>query len=428
MSQRSTPGSPSRSGGSPTVVRIAPSVMERYVETLGAIGQQSGGGIIRPVYGPAWVEARQQIADWIAEAGLEPRFDAVGNVFGRLAGRADTGGVILAGSHFDTVRLGGKFDGALGVLAALAALRALREQHGPPLRTLEVVGLVEEEGSRFHANFWGTRGIFGLIEPEEMESLRDDDGITIGDAMRAVGIDPSRVDEARRDDLDAFFELHIEQGRILHDEGVQLGIVETITGIVQQVVAVTGRTDHAGTTPMDLRVDAFQGAAEMALEVTRLVAAQGRPAVVTTGKWDVQPGAANIVPGSVHFTIDLRHPDPAARRRLQREIEATCQRIADRRSLGLEMRVVQDMLERDLAPDLRRRLRDAAGVCGASHKPMVSGAGHDSQLVARHIPAAMLFVPSVDGRSHSPAEYTSPEDAARGASVLATALHGLAYA
>ncbi len=400
--------------------------MDHYAETLGAIGQQPEGGIVRPVFGPAWVEARRQLADWMREAGLEVREDAVGNLFGRLRGE-DDGRTILTGSHVDTVKLGGKFDGAYGVLAALAALGTLRRAAGTPRRSLEMVALCEEEGSRFHANFWGTRGILGLIRPEELEALADDDGITIAEAMRSVGLPPEKYRDAIRDDLDAFVEPHIEQGRILFDEGVQIGIVESITGIVQQLVTVEGRTDHAGTTPMDLRQDAFQGAAEMAREVTRLVEREGRPAVVTTGRWDVRPGAWNIVPGLVRFSIDLRHPDEVAKQRLIAAADERCRTIAAERGLQVTVETLQDVKPRGMDARLWDTLAAAAAGLGYTHKPMVSGAGHDSQVMATRVPTAMLFVPSVEGRSHSAAELTLPEDTARGAAVLATALYRLAY-
>src|SRR5579885_3711557 len=189
-------------------LHIDPSLLSHYIETLGAIGQQSEGGIIRPVYGQAWREARGQLAAWMNEAGLAVREDAVGNLFGRLQGRDDTR-TILTGSHIDTVRLGGKYDGALGVLAGLVAVRALREQAGRPERSLEKVALCEEEGSRFQAHYWGSRGMWGLIRPQELETLRDDDGITIAQAMQAAGFAPERYREAIRNDLAAFLELHI---------------------------------------------------------------------------------------------------------------------------------------------------------------------------------------------------------------------------
>ncbi|HEX6479117.1 MAG TPA: Zn-dependent hydrolase [Ktedonobacteraceae bacterium] len=408
-------------------VRIDPSTIEQYVETLGTIGQQAGGGIIRPVYSSAWQEARAQLAEWMLEAGLEVYGDAVGNLFGRLRGTVDDAHTILTGSHFDTVPFGGKFDGALGILAGLAALQALLEQKGRPRRSLEVVALCEEEGSRFPARYWGSRGILGLIQAEELDTLRDNDGVTIADAMRMAGFPPERYREAIRHDLSAFLELHIEQGRILFDEKIDVGIVEAIAGILHQKITVEGRADHAGTTPMDLRRDALQGAALMALEITRMVEREGRPAVVTMGKWDVSPGAVNIVPGQVHFSVDLRHPMESTKQRLREAIRLLCETIAQERGLLVTIETENDGLPVEMNSRLQEVLINAAEACGAAWKRLPSGAGHDSQVMAQHTPTAMLFVPSIEGRSHSPAEFTTFEDAARGASVLATTLYHLAY-
>jgi allantoate deiminase len=408
-----------------TPLAIPPAEMQRLVETLGAIGEQPGGGIIRHVYDPAWVAARQQLADWMREAGLIIHTDAVGNLFGRLEG--DDPRTVLTGSHFDTVVLGGRYDGALGVLSALAALRALAALPDRPKRSLEVVALCEEEDSRFHANFWGTRGILGLIDAAELTSLTDRAGRTIADAMRDVGLEPERFAEAQRSDIDTFIELHIEQGRILFDEGQPLGIVETITGLYRFRATVEGRTDHAGTTPMDLRRDALQAVAQVAQAMTHIVEQAGRPAVVTNGWWDVQPGAWNIVPGRVHFSVDLRHPDEATKQRLAAAVRQRGEQIASERGVSIAYEVVSDVLPHAMHAGVRADLQAAAEACDVPWRPMVSGAGHDSQVMASRVPTAMLFVPSVDGRSHSAAEYTSPEDAARGATVLAAALHRLAY-
>src|ERR671937_526822 len=312
-----------------TSLVVEPAEMKYLVETLGAVGEQPGGGIIRHVYDEAWVAARQHVAVWMREAGPEVREDAVGNLFGRIEG--DSPRTVLTGSHIDTVVLGGRYDGALGVLSALAAVRLLKDRLGKPRRSLEVVALCEEEDSRFHCNFWGTRGILGLIEASELESLRDESGISIGEAMAQVGLAPERFREAVRHDLDAFLELHIEQGRILFDAGLPLGIVDAITGLYRFRVSVEGRTDHAGTTPMDLRRDALQAAAQIAREMTQIVEQAGRPAVITNGWWDVQPGAWNIVPGLVRFSVDLRHPDEAAKQRLAAAIRERADQIAHER-------------------------------------------------------------------------------------------------
>jgi allantoate deiminase len=408
-------------------LHIDPSRLEQCIEMLGAIGLQAGGGIIRPVYSPAWVQARKQLAGWMSAAGLEVREDTVGNLFGRLRGTIDDTRTILTGSHIDTVKLGGRFDGALGILSALIALQTLREQAGKPQRSLEMVALCEEEGSRFQAHYWGTRGMLGLIRDGDLHALRDDDGLSIAEAMQAAGLSPERYREALRQDLDVFLELHIEQGRILYDEQINIGIVESITGLHRQLVTVLGRADHAGTTPMDLRRDAFQGAALMAIEITRMVEQKGRPAVVTMGKWEVRPGAVNIVPGEARFSIDLRHPDEATKQALVEAIRTACETIAKQRGLSVSIETTGDSLPAHMDSQLQQVLAQSAQACGATWKFMPSGAGHDSELMARRVPTAMLFVPSVEGRSHSAAEYTTLEDAVRGATVLATALYQLAY-
>ncbi|MDQ6669391.1 MAG: Zn-dependent hydrolase [Chloroflexota bacterium] len=404
---------------------VEPAEMQHLVETLGAIGEQAGGGIIRHVYDSAWVAARQHLATWMREAGLTVREDAVGNLFGRIEG--DSPRTILTGSHVDTVRLGGRYDGALGVLSALAALRFLGSTAGRPTRSLEMVALCEEEDSRFHANFWGTRGILGLIDPAELDVLRDQAGLSIGEAMRAVGLAPEQLQGAVRDDLDAFVELHIEQGRILADEGMPLGIVDAITGLFRFRATVEGRTDHAGTTPMDLRRDALQAAAHIATTMTGVVEHAGRPAVITNGWWDVQPGAWNIVPGRVHFSVDLRHPDEAVKQRLAAQVRQRGEQIAAERGVSVSYEVVSDVPPMSMHAQVKAELQAAARARGVAWMPMVSGAGHDSQVMATRVPTGMLFVPSQEGRSHSSAEFTSAEDAARGATVLAAALHRLAF-
>ena len=406
-------------------LRLDPAEMQRLIETLGAVGEQPGGGIIRHVYDDAWRAAREQLKFWMAEAGLEVREDAVGNLFGRIEG--DSPRTIMTGSHIDTVVLGGRYDGALGVLSALAALSALKATRGRPNRSLEMVALCEEEDSRFHANFWGTRGILGLIEASELDGLTDLRGVTIADAMREAGFAPDKFKDAVRTDVDAFVELHIEQGRILFDEQLPLGIVDTITGLYRFKVTLEGRTDHAGTTPMDLRRDALQAAAHIATEMTRVVSEAGRPAVITNGWWNVQPGAWNIVPGLVEFSVDLRHPEEATKQRLAAQVRQLGERIAADRGVSIRYELASDILPMDMHAGIKSELQAAADTCGVKWIPMISGAGHDSQVMATAVPTAMLFVPSVEGRSHSAAEYTSPEDAARGASVLAAALERLAY-
>ena len=415
-------------GGTGTCpVMIDAATMGRYVTELGSRGEQPGGGLLRPQYSEAWVQARDLLADWMHDAGLEVRHDSVGNLFGRLVGRDDRR-TILTGSHIDTVRLGGKYDGALGVLTGLAALAALRAQAGTPARSLEVVALCEEEGSRFHASYFGSRAILGLLGGTDFNGLRDEEGVTLAQAMHEVGLDPARYRESVRHDIDAFLELHIEQGPVLYEAGTDIGVVTGITALCWQTVTVTGRADHAGTTPMDARRDALQGAARMALEIAAVAQRRGRPAVATIGMWQVRPGGANIVPQQVTFSVDMRHPDDAELAAMVTELRARCDEVAQAEGLGLDIEMIKREAPAPTDPRLQQVLAEAAETCEASWRHMPSGAGHDSQLFARHLPSAMLFVPSVDGRSHSAAEHTPDEECALGARVLATALHRLAYA
>ena len=408
------------------VVRVDEARLQTLVERLGAIGAQPGGGIIRPLYSPAWRQAQDEVAAMMREAGLSVREDAVGNVFGRLAGDG-SGPVLMTGSHVDTVVHGGAYDGALGVLAAIAAVEACAAAGGAPRRTVEVVSLCEEESSRFHSNYFGTRSILGLVEDDEPEQLVDLDGVTLADAARSVGLDPARFGEARREDFDTFLELHIEQGRTLVDSGTEVGVVDVITGFVWLEVAVEGRTDHAGATAMTDRRDALQAAARMVTAAEGVALAEGHPAVVTTGVVRVHPGGANIVPGRVEFTVDARHPDPDVLHRMVSGIREQCEAVAADRGVQVVVRSLKETPPHHLDAGLREVLQRSADACGASRRDLPSGAGHDSQTMGTRVAAAMLFVPSVDGRSHSPAEYSTPQDCARGASVLATALRALAW-
>lgn len=396
------------------------------VDQLGRVGAQPSGGIIRPQYSQAWRQAQDLVATFMRQAGLEVREDAVGNVFGRLSGDADSD-CILTGSHIDTVTFGGAYDGALGVLSSVAAVEAVARDAGRPRRTVEVVSLCEEEGSRFHANYFGTRAILGMVDPDEAQRLVDADGITLAEAARSVGVDPERFGEARREDLALFLELHIEQGRTLVDSGIDIGIVNVINGVSWLEVMVEGRTDHAGATAMTDRRDAFQGAARMAIAAEAVALEQGHPAVATTGMVRVYPGGANIVPGRSEFSVDVRHPDGSVLDQMVTTMRERCEAVATERELGVRIEVVKQTPPHALDPSLSALLRDAAGACGASWLDVPSGAGHDSQTMGTRIPTAMLFVPSIDGRSHSPAECSTPEDCARGASVLATALRAIAW-
>ena len=392
-------------------------ILERRLDELYAIGALSDGGTYRPLYGDAWAEAGKRVARWFTDAGLEMRRDAVGNLWGRAEG-SEQGKAIITGSHIDTVRRGGRLDGALGIVAGLTAVETLLTTRGRPRRTLEVVAICEEEGSRFATNFWGSRAITGAIATVDPD---------IAAAMRERGLDPGKVATAARADIDTFVELHIEQGAVLETSGTPLAVVSAIVGTAHLEVAVTGRPDHAGTTPMELRHDALTGAAAMIHAIESLARSLGRPAVATVGRLQVEPDQINVIPGRAVFTVDLRHSDLTARRTFEERIRSLCATIAGERSLGADIRTLQERPPVPMDRAVRALLSQAAHDRGVDAPEMVSGAGHDAQILAARCKVGMLFVPSIGGRSHCPEEATSPRHLALGTEVLTRALELVAY-
>ncbi|MCM8749958.1 Zn-dependent hydrolase [Thermomicrobiaceae bacterium CFH 74404] len=408
-------------------IAIDAELVERLLHELARYGAWGDTGVVRKVYTPEWVGAQQQVMRWAEESGLHARQDAVGNVWARLEG-LEGGPSIVTGSHIDSQAPGGRFDGALGVIAGLVALRTLRERFGTPRRTLELVSFCEEESSRFPAtNFWGSRAVTGLIGPDEPETLRDYDGVTIADAMRAVGLDPRRIPEAKRDDIDVFIELHVEQGPILEQQGLPVAVVTGFPGIRHYLVEVRGRADHAGAMPMDLRQDPMPAAAEMISAVIARAREIGRPAVTTVGRVLVEPNFPAIVPEKVSFTIDVRHPDPAALSELCAAHEETLRSIAQRHGREVSWRITTSHPPCSSDPELVQLFLDAAAEQEIPVTTMPSGAVHDAQRMAHIARVAMVFVRSVGGRSHTPAEFTTTEDAVAGIQVLTAGLHRVAY-
>ncbi len=407
-------------------IRIDDPLLLTRLDELYAVGAEPTGGCSRPLYSPAWAEACDLVARWMGEAGLSVRRDAVGNLWGRLDGTAG-GKSVVTGSHIDTVRRGGKLDGALGIVAGLGAIRALVAGHGKPQRPLELLVVCEEEGSRFATAFWGSRAIAGRVAAREAEIVTDADGVPLARAMRERGLDPAKIPEAARADLDTFVELHIEQGAVLEASGVGLGVVTAIASAAQFEVTVIGRPDHAGTTPMDLRRDALVGAAALVQAIEELAAAMGRPAVATVGKLWVEPSQANVVPGAVTLVADLRHADAALRAKLEDGVRAACHALALRRNLAVQIRRLHERPAVPMDGQVREVLGRAARAAGVEPAWLVSGAGHDAQILGACCRVGMLFVPSVGGRSHCPEEATAPAHLVLGTRVLAGALHALAY-
>jgi len=408
-------------------VSIDPALVEQCVFALAEFGASDGTGVRRAVYTPEWAAAQQMVAQWCNEAGLAVRWDAVGSVWGRLEGTA-VGAAIVSGSHIDTQLPGGRYDGALGVIAGFVAIAALKEQFGPPKRPLEVVSFCQEESSRFpRANFWASRAVVGRIEPDEAETMRSYADERMADVMRVVGLDPARIPNAARDDIETFIELHIEQGPLLEEAGLAVAVVNAITGLRGYTIEVHGRADHAGAFPMDLRRDPMAAAAEIILGVRENALGMGRPAVTTVGRIAAEPNFPAIVPERVIFSVDARHPDPAKRAELYERHEQLFRDVAARRNVAVTWQVRSDTPPCICDPDTVRLLETSAREQDIVTMTMQSGAGHDSQIMAARSKVAMLFVRSKDGRSHTPEEFTTIEDAVAGIAVLAGALHALAY-
>lgn len=384
------------------------------------------GSVTRLVYGDAWRGAMAELEEWFATGGLEVRVDAVGTRFGRLAGEDER--VVLTGSHVDSVSLGGAYDGIAGVVMAGCAVRWLAAAAGRPARTLEVLANCEEESSRFVTNFWGSRAIVGAIEPDEVDRLVDEEGTTIGDAMRACGLDPGRIGEARRRDLSAFVEPHIEQGPVLAQTGDVIGVVESIVGVRGLRVRLSGTSGHAGTIPMSHRRDPLAGAAEVVLGTEQRARQLGAPAVATVGRMQVLPGGFNQVPGSAEFTIDFRHPGQDVLDELETGLRSLVERVAAER--GLQASIERHLMQSGTWFDegIRDLLEQACRECEVRWRRMPSHAGHDAQLIARLCPTGMLFVPSQGGHSHRPDERTEIEHIGSAIQVLIPTLFRLAYA
>lgn len=395
------------------------------IEELRRHGGAADGSVTRLAYSSQWQDAMSQVEHWFDDYRLSSHVDAVGSRFGKLAG--DESEVVMTGSHIDSVRRGGAYDGALGIIMATLAVAWLGEECGRPRRTLEVVANCEEESSRFPGNFWGARALMGQIRVEEPDQLRDADGITIGEAMLRCDLRPSGIPGARRLDIAAFIEAHIEQGTRLESSTTSIGVVERVVGVRQMGFRLSGSSGHAGTIPMDHRRDALVAAAEVVINVKDTAVQVGDGAVATVGSVDVSPGGTNQIAEEVHLTVDFRHSDDAVLDQMEDDLRAGARAASSRHSVGISDEVWLSQRPIGFDRAIREVIEQSCEATGCSWKRLVSGAGHDSQLIAQEFPTGMLFVPSKGGHSHRPDEATDIDDIVAGTEVLIRSLHQLAY-
>jgi len=412
--------------GSPGVPTVNATRLQRHIEGLSVFGRPPGGsfadGITRIAYSDADVAGRQYVMDLMREAGLNPRIDAAGNIIGRREGRDPTLRPILFGSHVDSVPGGGNFDGPLGTFAALEVMQALAEAGVTTEHPLEMVVWANEEGVAYGSGLDGSRAAAGQLHEAEMEQVWN--GIRRADAVRKIGGDPAQIAEARRvpGSIQAYLELHIEQGGVLERNGATIGVVEGIVGIDRFEATVRGAANHAGTTPMPDRHDALVAAARLVIAVNEVVRAEPGRHVGTVGQLTVSPNAPNVVPGLVKLTIELRDLSAAKIARLERVIEARAAAIARQTQTEITIAPLSHHDAAMASPALVDAIGRAAAGLNLRLLRLPSGAGHDAQMMARLGPMGMIFVPSLGGVSHSPKEATRWEDCARGAAVVLQAV------
>jgi allantoate deiminase len=392
------------------------SSLEAELQEAARIGTEDGG-VSRFAWTPELAEANAWLVGRLESLGLETEIDPAGNVFGRWY--EGEGKAVLVGSHLDTVPRGGRYDGALGVLAAVEVVRALKQSGASLRRPLWVVSFNDEEGSRFQTGMLGSRAFVGDLD------LNDWRKRGVAEAMAVGGFDFQRLGEARGiDEVGAYLELHIEQGPVLEQEGVDLGIVTGIAGLLGFRVRLTGEANHAGTTPMASRRDALAGASRVVLALRDEARSRG-DMTANVGILTVAPGGFNVIPGTAELTIDVRAGAADAFARAEGFVRETLERIAEEERLELEVAETHRKPPTPLDAELQELLAEAVAAEGGSMRRMPSGAGHDAMVLAKHVPAAMLFVPSRAGVSHSPEEYTAPEHCELGARVLTRAVSSL---
>lgn len=386
----------------------------RRLDDLSQIGRNpKTGGINRFSFTKEEQQAINLVISYMKEAGMQVGVDGIGNIIGSYGEAEET---IMLGSHIDTVPDAGKFDGTLGVLAAIEVVQTLHEQRILLNKKVEVAVFKDEEGTRFGFGLIGSRAMAGLLTQEQLQK-NDDANITIEEAAERFGLPPVPLEELKREDIQAYLELHIEQGKVLEKQNLPVGVVTGIAAPLWLEVTVTGVSEHAGATPMDIRHDALTAASEMILSVEQSFQQKG-DSVGTVGKLQVEPNGVNVIPGKVTFTIDIRDIDEQTIRDLEKEVKEQLNNIASRRNVEVTIAELQRAKPAKADSSLQRQLAASITKQGIHPYSLVSGAGHDAMNIAAIAPIAMLFVRSKDGISHNPLEYSSDDDIVTAANVL----------
>ena len=401
---------------------------ERYQILFNKINQYNttgGKGVTRVAYTNEEQTCTHAFMRMCKAENLDIRMDACGNVIARREGKNKSLKPVVMGSHLDTVYQGGKYDGVVGVTAALEVVKRLNEQGIETEHPIEVISFACEESARFGVSTVGSKAMVGLIDKDKYRNLKDRDGITMERAFSLCALDFDSIDEASRmnEELEAFFELHIEQGPILINNHKKIGIVTGIAAPVRFIIKIFGKASHSGTTPMDMRKDALLGAAEIALALEKAAQQeQKNGTVATVGVMDIQSGAMNVVPGEVEMKVDIRSTSIESRNRVLNELFETISFVENKRHLDIQSTEITKEEPVLLSPDLNGILMNLCEERDYSYQFMPSGAGHDAMNMARLGPVGLIFIPSVDGLSHHPEEYTDMDDILIGIDLLEDAV------
>ena len=397
---------------------INPQRLNHSLQELGRIGD-TPQGMQRLAFTPSDVAGREYAMTLMRRAGMEVRIDAGGNIVARKSGTDPNLPAIAMGSHLDTVPNGGKYDGALGVMGAIEVVQALADANVALRHPVEVLVFTNEEGTRFHRWLFGSRVMAGALEPGDLTAA-DDEGVLMSARLSDIQGNMSRVGQAARQvgELAAYLELHIEQGPTLHQTGTPIGVVTGITGRWVYEANITGTANHAGTTPMSVRHDALVSASRLVLEVQRMASDLEICRVGTAGTLQVYPNAVNVVPGQVKLGVEFRDLEMGSLAAAEAELRSVAAAISRTDGVEIDINRFESTQSCPIQPGMQELVAAASERAGLSHRRLPSGAGHDAQSMAGITEAAMVFVPSVEGISHAPGEYSTPEDCANGAQVL----------
>ncbi len=405
-----------------TELRIDGQRLWNSLMELAQLGATEKGGVCRIALTDLDRQGRDLFVRWVREAGCEVRVDAIGNIFARRAGRNNALPPVTTGSHIDTQPTGGKFDGNYGVLAGLEVIRCLNDAEVETEAPLEIAVWTNEEGSRFVPVMMGSGVFAGAFTLEHALAQRDNDGVSVSEALAAIGYAGSTPASATASPMGAYFEAHIEQGPVLEANERVIGVVEGALGQRWYDVVVQGMEAHAGPTPMALRKDALLAAAELVIEVNRIALAHAPHGRGTVGWIDNYPNSRNVIPGRVKLSVDLRAADDVVLSAMDAELKETVQRIATKGKVEMSVEQVVYFQPQPFTPKLVSAVREAAQAQGMTWMNVISGAGHDAVYLARVCPAAMIFVPCLDGISHNEIEDAQPDHLEAGCNVLLQAM------